>query len=322
MGKYYLVLDIGGTKTTGALFSEDGKPVDNYFYVAKSRTYQGEEAVYQNSKGVLDHIIGYFGLSMDEVLGIGVGGPGPLNVEKGIIIYAPMMGWYDFPVVDRLKQDFGKPVIMDNDGNLGALAEQRCGLGKGLNNVLYMTVSTGCGGGAVINKEIYHGKNDGAAEFGHICIEPEGRSCPCGGKGCLEMYASGTAMKRQMLEDLKSGVKSAAFEAVEYDPDRIEGRYLTEAAEKGDPYALEFYQKEGYYLGCGLSVLFNVLDPELFVLGGGVVKVRKYFHEEMMKQLRMRTNIEIPEGRVQYSRMNDHVVLYGAYYLIREYLEK
>ncbi len=322
MGKYYLVLDIGGTKTTGALFSEDGKPVDNYFYVAKSRTYQGEEAVYQNSKGVLDHIIGYFGLSMDEVLGIGVGGPGPLNVEKGIIIYAPMMGWYDFPVVDRLKQDFGKPVIMDNDGNLGALAEQRCGLGKGLNNVLYMTVSTGCGGGAVINKEIYHGKNDGAAEFGHICIEPEGRSCPCGGKGCLEMYASGTAMKRQMLEDLKSGVKSAAFEAVEYDPDRIEGRYLTEAAEKGDPYALEFYQKEGYYLGCGLSVLFNVLDPELFVLGGGVVKARKYFHEEMMKQLRMRTNIEIPEGRVQYSRMNDHVVLYGAYYLIREYLEK
>lgn len=322
MGKYYLVLDIGGTKTTGALFSEDGKPVDDYFYVAKSRTYQGEEAVYQNSKGVLDHIIGYFGLSMDEVLGIGVGGPGPLNVEKGIIIYAPMMGWYDFPVVDRLKQDFGKPVIMDNDGNLGALAEQRCGLGKGLNNVLYMTVSTGCGGGAVINKEIYHGKNDGAAEFGHICIEPEGRPCPCGGKGCLEMYASGTAMKRQMLEDLKSGVKSAAFEAVEYDPDRIEGRYLTEAAEKGDPYALEFYQKEGYYLGCGLSVLFNVLDPELFVLGGGVVKARKYFHEEMMKQLRMRTNIEIPEGRVQYSSMNDHVVLYGAYYLIREYLEK
>ncbi len=322
MGKYYLVLDIGGTKTTGALFSEDGKPVDDYFYVAKSRTYQGEEAVYQNSKGVLDHIIAHFGLDMQEVLGIGVGGPGPLNVEKGIIIYAPMMGWYDFPVVDRLKHDFGKPVIMDNDGNLGALAEQRCGLGKGLSNVLYMTVSTGCGGGAVINKEIYHGKNDGAAEFGHISIEPEGRPCPCGGKGCLEMYASGTAMKRKMVEDLKAGVKSAAFEAVGYDPDRIEGRYLTAAAEEGDVYALEFYRKEGYYLGCGLSVLFNVLDPELFVLGGGVIKARRFFHEEMMKQLRKRTNIEIPEDRVQYSRMNDNVVLYGAYYLIREYLEK
>ena len=125
--------------------------------------------------------------------------------------------------------------------------------------------------------------------FGGPGLKATPRPCPCGGKGCLEMYASGTAMKRKMVEDLKAGVKSAAFEAVGYDPDRIEGRYLTAAAEEGDVYALEFYRKEGYYLGCGLSVLFNVLDPELFVLGGGVIKARRFFHEEMMKQLRKRT---------------------------------
>lgn len=322
MGKYYLVIDIGGTKTTGALFTENGEPVEHYFHVAESLTYQGEEAVYQNTKNVLIHIIEHFHLNMEDVLGIGVGAPGPLNVEKGIIIHAPMMGWYHFPVVDRLKNDFKKPVIMDNDGNLGALAEQRCGLGKGLKNVLYMTVSTGCGGGAVINGEIYRGKNDGAAEFGHISINLEGEKCPCGGRGCLELYASGTAMKRKMREDMKAGIKSSAFEAAGFDPERIDGRYLTAAAEEGDPYALELYKREGYYLGCGLSVLFNVLDPDLFVLGGGVIKARKYFHEEMMRQLRERTNIEIPEESVQYSRMNDRVVLYGAYYLIKEYLEK
>ena len=178
MSKYYLIMDIGGTKTTGALFTEDGKPVDDYFYVVKSQTYKGEEAVYQNTKSALDHVIEHFHVNMDDVLGIGVGGPGPLDVKRGVIIYSPMMGWKNFPIVDRLKQDFHKPVIMDNDGNLGALAEQRCGEGKGLDNVLYMTVSTGCGGGAVINREIYHGKTDSAAEFGHMSINLEGKECP------------------------------------------------------------------------------------------------------------------------------------------------
>ncbi|MDO4344746.1 MAG: ROK family protein [Eubacteriales bacterium] len=322
MGKYYLIMDIGGTKTTGALFTEDGKPVDNYFHVVKSQTYQGEEAVYQNTKSALDHVIEHFHVNMDDVLGIGVGGPGPLDVEKGVIIHSPMMGWKNFPVVDRLKQDYGKPVRMDNDGNLGALAEQRCGEGKGLSNVLYMTVSTGCGGGAVINGNIYHGRNDSAAEFGHITLNPEGPQCPCGSRGCFEMYASGTAMKRRMIEDIKAGKKSAAFEAVEYDPEKIEGKYLTQAAENGDAYALEFYRQEGYYLGCGLATLFNAFDPDVFVLGGGVTKARKYFHEEMMKQLQGRTMMEVPQERIRYSVMNDYVVLYGAYYLIKEYLEQ
>ena len=315
-------MDIGGTKTTGALFTEDGKPVDDYFYVVKSQTYKGEEAVYQNTKSALDHIIEHFNVNMDDVLGIGVGGPGPLDVKRGVIIYSPMMGWKNFPIVDRLKQDFKKPVIMDNDGNLGALAEQRCGEGKGLDNVLYMTVSTGCGGGAVINREIYHGKTDSAAEFGHMSINLEGKECPCGGKGCLELYASGTAMKRRLVEDMKAGIKSSAFEAAGYDPEKIDARYLAEAAEAGDSYALEFYKQEGYYLGCGLSILFNLFDPDVFVLGGGVTKAKKYFHDEMMKQLNERTVMHVTEDRVKYSVLNDRVVMYGAYYLIKEYLEK
>lgn len=322
MSKYYLIMDIGGTKTTGALFTEDGKPVDNYFYVVKSQTYKGEEAVYQNTKSALDHVIEHFQVNMDDVLGIGVGGPGPLDVKRGVIIYSPMMGWRNFPVVDRLRQDFGKPVIMDNDGNLGALAEQRCGEGKGLNNVLYMTVSTGCGGGAVLNGQIYHGRTDGAAEFGHMSINPEGPQCPCGGRGCLELYASGTAMNRRMRADMEAGKQSGAFAEAGYDPQKLDGGYLTRAAEAGDAYALDFYRQEGYYLGCGLANLFNLFDPDVFVLGGGVTKAKKFFHDEMMKQLNQRTVMHVTEDRVRYSVLNDRVVLYGAYYLIKEYLEK
>ena len=118
MSKYYLIMDVGGTKSTGALFTEDGILVDDYAHVVQSQTYNGEEAVYQNTKRVLDEVIEHFGISMDDVLGIGVGGPGPLDQEKGIIIEAPMMGWKNFPIVQRLKEDFQKPVVLDNDGNL------------------------------------------------------------------------------------------------------------------------------------------------------------------------------------------------------------
>ena len=225
-------------------------------------------------------------------------------------------------MAELLYQDYHKPVRVDNDGNLGALAEQRCGKGAGKNNVLYMTVSTGCGGGAVLNGNVYHGYRDGAAEFGHVSIDLEGKECPCHGKGCLELYASGTAMKRKMIEDMQTGKKSSVFEKAGYDPNAVNGKLLSEAAAEGDEYALEMYRQEGYYLGCALSIFFNSFSPDVFVLGGGVTKAKKYFHDELMRQLKSRAILDVEEKRVQYSEMNDRVVLYGGYYLIKEYLEK
>lgn len=322
MEKYYLIVDIGGTKTTGALFTEKGDLVDNYTYVAKSQTFKGKEAIYQNTRAVLDYVMCHFGIETENILGIGVGAPGPLDVEQGLIIGSPMLGMDHLPIAGLLEHDYGVPVRMDNDGNLGALAEQRCGMGKGKKNVLYMTVSTGCGGGAVLDGEIYHGYQYGAAEFGHISIDLEGKKCPCGGKGCLELYASGTAMKHKMIADMQSGVRSKIFEKSGLTADELDGNILTEAAMEGDEYALALYKQEGYYLGCALSVLFNLFSPEVFVLGGGVTKAKQFFHDEMMKELRARTLLEVSDDRVKYSELNDKVVLYGAYYLIKEYLKK
>lgn len=320
MNKYYLILDIGGTKTTGAMFTEDGKIVDDYTYVAKSQTFKGEEAVYQNTKSVLEHIIEKFKMSMDDILGIGVGSPGPLNTKTGVIIHAPLMKWRNFPIVKRLEDDFQKPVALDNDGNLGALAEQRCGIAQGLNSVLYMTISTGCGGGIIINGDIYHGKNDGATEVGHISIEAEGMQCQCGSKGCFELYASGSAMNCRLKMDMKEGKKSLVFDLAEHKTEKIEGRLLTEAAEMGDQYALDFFKQEGYFLGVGIANLFNAYDPEVLILGGGVTKAKKFFHDEMMRVARSRCLQPIGKDSIRYSVMNDRVVLYGAYYLIKERL--
>ncbi|MEF9942425.1 MAG: ROK family protein [Lachnospiraceae bacterium] len=321
MSKYYLIMDIGGTKTTGALFTEDGMIVEDYTHVEKSQTFKGEEAVYQNTKMVFDHIVAKFHVDMKDVLGIGVGCPGPLNTKTGVIVHAPLMGWKNFPLVERLKQDFHLPVVLDNDGNLGALAEQRCGVAKGLDNVMYMTVSTGCGGGLVVGGNIYHGRNDGAGEVGHMSIDPKGLECPCGNRGCFEMYASGTAMNRRLQADMKAGKKNKVFDLAKYDATILDGKILTQAAELGDEYALNFYKKEAYYLGIGISNIFNLFDPDVLVIGGGVSKANKFYHEEMMHVIKERCIQSITDDSIRYSVMNDRVVLYGAYYLIKEFAQ-
>jgi len=320
--RYYLILDIGGTKTSGALFTEDGKIVDDYVHVAPSKTFLGEEAVYQNTKDVLLHIINHFSLKKEEILGIGVGSPGPLDAEKGVIIHAPLMGWHNFPIVERLEADFGTKVMLDNDGNLGALAEVRMGVAMGLKNIIYMTVSTGCGGGIVVNGEVYRGSSSGAGEVGHMSIMPEGLKCPCGSVGCFELYASGTAINRRLKEDMEKGIQSKAFELADYKAENLNGKVLNQAAELGDAYALEVYRKEGYYLGIGIANQFNFFNPDTIVLGGGVTKAKKYFHEALMETLEERCIQPISESSVRYSVMNDRVVLYGAYCLIKEYTDK
>lgn len=318
MSKYYLSLDIGGTKTSASVFDENGNIVNNYVLKRKSETFKGEEAVYQNTKNVLEEILSELKIKKEDVIAMGVGSPGPLDTKKGIIIHAPLMGWENFPIVERLKEDFELPVYLDNDANLGALAEVRCGEGKGCKNLIYMTVSTGCGGGIIINNDIYRGSHDGAGEVGHMSVLLDGIDCPCGSKGCFELYASGTAINERMKADMLAGKKSLAFELAGHDPEKIDGSLLLKAASQNDEYALEAYRLEGYYLGIGIANLFNILDPEAIVLGGGVTKAKDYFHESCIKTLKKRCVHKVNDDMLRYSKLNDLVVLYGAYYLCKD----
>jgi glucokinase len=320
-GGYYLALDIGGTKTSAALFTPSGEIAGNLVLTIKSETFRGEDAVYQNVRSLLEDLIQRHEVALTEIVGIGVGSPGPLDTKQGIIIHAPLMKWRNFPIKERLAADFRLPVCLDNDGNLGALAEQRCGVARGLRNMVYMTVSTGCGGGILINGEIYRGAHDGAGEVGHMSIDPEGLACPCGSRGCFERYASGTALLNTMRSDMAAGKKSRVFDLAAHDGQPLSGRHLDLAAASGDAYALALYRREGYYLGVGLANIFNLFDPELIVLGGGITKGRHFFHQTMMETLKERSEQPIHDDSVRYSEMNDLVVLHGAFFLIREYTE-
>lgn len=322
MEKYYLTLDIGGTKTSAALFSQNGEILRDYILTKKSETFKGEEAVYQNTRNILEELLERLDISRDYLVGIGVGSPGPLDTKRGLIVHAPLMGWKNFPIVQRLEEDFNLPVILDNDGNLGALAELRAGVGRDCENLIYVTVSTGCGGGIIINKKIYRGYRDGAGEVGHMSIMPEGLLCPCGSRGCLEMYASGTALNARMKKDMEEGKQSIAFELAGYDSREINGKHLCEAAKRGDKYALDMYREEGRYLGIGVANLFNLFDPRAVILGGGVTKAKDFFHASLLHTLKERCIQQIEDEALRYSDFNDKVVLYGAYYLIKDYMEK
>lgn len=320
--KYYLILDLGGTKTTGAVFTETGKPVNDYFFVAKSQTYHGEDAVYNNTLMVAQTVLKNTNVKREDLIGVGVAAPGPLDYKTGVILDVPMMGWHNFPLGQKLSDEFGVPVCLDNDGNLGALAEQRMGVAKGEQNILYLTVSTGCGGGIIINGELYRGHTGCAGEFGHMTVNYHGLSCGCGGSGCFEKYASGTALNTRMKRDMEKGVQCQMFEDINYDLDAINGMALAAAAEKGDHYAIELLHQEGFYLGVGLANCLNLFDPDVIVLGGGVTKSKKWFHQAMMREITRHACLPVTEDRIRYSVLNDKVVVYGAYCMIKEYVEK
>lgn len=319
--KYYLILDIGGTKTTSVLFDENGEPLTE-FRVKKSRTYEGEDAVFQNTVELAYEVLKEAGKTKEDLSGIGVAAPGPLDYKTGLIIDVPMMGWKNFPLGDRLKKEFGTSVYVENDGNLGALAEANIGVAKGENVVLYQTISTGCGGGIAIGGEIYHGRSGFAGEFGHMTINFAGPSCGCGGSGCFELYASGTAVNRRMKRDIKAGIKSKAFESISYDPEKVEGRLLSEAAATGDPYAIDMLRQEGYYIGVGLSNLINLLDPDVIVLAGGMAKAYPYFKQSMVDEIKRHACFPFDEDRIRISKLNDKVVAYGAYVMVKKAVDK
>lgn len=318
--KYFLIIDIGGTKTTSVIFNSNGEPITE-FKVKSSRTYEGEDAVFQNTIELAYEVLESAGMTKADISGVGVAAPGPLDYKTGLIIDVPMMGWKNFPLGDRLREEFGVPVYVENDGNLGALAEANVGVAKGEEVVLYQTVSTGCGGGIAIGGKIFHGHSGFAGEFGHVSINFAGPKCGCGGSGCFELYASGSAVNQRLKRDIQSGIKSLAFESIGYDINKVNGKILGDAAEKGDAYALNILHQEGYYVGVGLANLFNLFDPDVVVLAGGMVKCSKYFWDSMMNEIRRHACFPVEEDRIRISELNDKVVAYGAYVMIKQAID-
>lgn len=281
-------VDLGATKIAAGLVTKDGR-VSNQMKI-KTQASQGP-------KKIIDNLVNLIRQYKSFKVGLAVAGQ--IDIKKGKIIFAPNMSCLNnFSLVSTLQEKLGKrfKIKIDNDANCFALAENKFGAGKGVKNIVCLTLGTGIGGGVIIDNRLYHGQGFGS-ELGHMIIESNGRLCPCGKRGHLEAYASGGAIERRYKKIADKKLSATEIE---------------KKAKQGDKIAKQIYKEASQYLARGLASLVNILDPEIIIIGGGVgvrsQLIYKYFKPEIEK------NIFFKDRRVkiQKSKLGEKAGIIGA----------
>jgi len=258
---YYLAVDVGGTQLRAALFSSESlTPIR----ISKISTRHPQATPLER----LIELIASLWPEDGPVAGIAVATPGPTDPHAGVVLEAPNIpGWLDLPLRDHLQDRFPAPVAIGNDANLAALGECRFGAGQGHQNLIYITISTGIGGGVLMDGRMLLGARGLAAELGHVTVLPDGPVCGCGHRGHLEAIASGTAIARWVETKLAEGEPSS-LRAEE----KITARVVAQAAREGDALALAALERAGTYFGLALANFLHIFNPSIVILGGGVTQ--------------------------------------------------
>ncbi len=288
---YVISVDLGGTNLRVGAVRDDGLIEEREKRSSEAKATTSE--ILQNIEEAIRTIVRRLEEKQKTIRGITLGFPGIVDSEKGIVYQSPHFpDWKNLVFVDYFRKKFPWPIKASNDANLAALGESWLGAGKGLKNFVMMTLGTGIGGGIMIDGKIFHGDHGFAGEIGHIVIEAEGHECPCGSRGCLEMYVS-TLGIRKLIETADDVLrKEQLLERVGGNLDKITVQALYELAREGDILAHSTFKKMGYYLGIGLATLVNTLGIENFVIGGGISEAWDFFVEVAKKELAARTYSE------------------------------
>ena len=272
--QYIIGVDLGGTNIVAGAMTADGSRSLAVKSIATNSSV-GDEGVAERIvglvKSVMLDVITESGAARDDFIGVGVGAPGPLDREKGIVLVAPNLGWKDFPLRERIHERVGLPTTLDNDANCATFGEWWQGAARGCKNVIGMTIGTGIGGGIILNGALYHGASDMAGEVGHTTIDLNGRHCKCGNYGCLEAYASAPAIATRAREVLvREETESAIPRMVNGRLEDITAQTVYDAAKMGDQVAAEIVRDTAKYLGAGVANLLNTFNPDTVVIAGGV----------------------------------------------------
>lgn len=310
MGDYVVSVDLGGTQVRAALVDATGKI--HARSNTSTRSEEGQDAVIDRIFECISEVMG--SMPKDEIRGIAIGAPGPLNPWTGVITEAAnLSGWYDVPLVHIIEERFEMPTLLGNDANVAALAERRFGAAQGTANMIYMTVSTGIGGGIIVEGELLLGSDGLAGEVGHQTIDINGPSCNCGNTGCLETLAAGPAIARRTVDRLQAGAVSTIPELVKGDLDEVTAAVVSKAASGGDALAIEMLRVAGFYIGVGIVNLLHLFNPELIIIGGGVSKAGDFLFEPIRRTVSERAMDSMQSGvRILPAALGDDVVLLGA----------
>jgi glucokinase len=288
--KYLVGVDLGGTNIVAGALAEDGSDVIA-LRSEPTRADQGADAVVDRIIRMIDTVIAetiaHTGAKRDDMIGVGVGAPGPLDRERGIVVTTPNLGWTNFPLRDVIADRIRLPVRIDNDANCATLGEWWLGAARGAENVIGMTIGTGIGGGVILGGRLYHGSSDVAGEIGHATIDITGRRCKCGNYGCLEAYASGPSIADRAREALSSD-DCLMLKMAGGDASKITAATVYEAAKKGDDVALDVVRETSRFLGAGVANLLNIFNPDVVVICGGVTQAGDTLFAPLRKEVRKR----------------------------------
>jgi len=307
-----LAVDLGGTKIIAAVVLPDGKIVSRHYCLTLAE--KGPTAVINRLLSALSRATAQAKLKTSELAGVGIAVAGILRAEEGIVTTSPNLPrWRDVPLGDALSRELGIAVYVINDASAAALGEHRFGAGKGVSNLIYLTVSTGIGGGIIADGKLYSGADGCAGELGHMTIETHGPQCNCGNFGCLEVLASGTAIAKEAIRRLTQGERSSMVELVEGRLETITAETVALAARRGDPVAGEVVARAANYLGIGLANLVNIFNPELIVVGGGVSKMGNMLLGPARRVVRERTfRLPARTARIVRARLGSNAEMMGA----------
>lgn len=289
MSSYAIGIDLGGTNLRIAAIDESGKILAKTALgteVSKGRSFVVDELC-----RVTEALRGEMGSRAEagELKGIGIGVPGLIDSETGMLVESPNLpGWNDYDVKGDIEQRLGTTVILENDANVAAVGEHWLGAGRGYQSMCMYTLGTGVGGGFIMEGRLWRGWNGMAAELGHCNVIPDGHPCNCGSHGCLEQYASATAVVRQAREALATGAKSELRNLGEAELDSLS---IYEAAMRGDAVARQVFEQVGRALGRAIATVVNALNLPVHVIGGGVSHGWKAFAPAMFAELTMRSYI-------------------------------
>lgn len=308
----FLGIDLGGTKIIAGLVDREGQIFARQH--RKTQASEGPTAVLHRLIDAATQLLTAENLHRGQVAAIGVAAPGPIDARSGVVTAPPNLpGWIDVPLGQLIQNELGAPTFLENDGNAAALAEHRFGAGRGADHMIYVTASTGIGGGLILDGSLYSGATGAAAEVGHMTILPQGPLCGCGNRGCLEALASGTAIAREARERVARGAPTVITELAEGNLDRISAKLVAQAANQGDAEAEAILSEAMNYLGLGMANLVNLFNPQLIVIGGGLTKMGERLFGPVRRIIDRRA-FPTSAAAVEISRaqLGDDVGLLGA----------
>lgn len=311
-----LAIDIGGSQFGLALATPDGR-------IIKHIQHQTDRTDHADKR--IDRILAASKtlISQSSVLACGIGFGGPVNFDTQRIVNSTHVpGWDDCPLPEIVEQHLGLPAIIDNDANVGALGEYTFGAGKNSRHIIYYTVSTGIGGGIIINGEIYRGGNGYAGELGHVPILRDGPQCDCGNRGCLEALCSGTAIGRRATAAIQKHPRKGIAITRTANNNPITAKTLFDTARSGDPYARTLVDEICTDLGQGLAMAVNAFAPDVIVIGGGVSNAGRILFEPLRRETsQFLMPIHRPNLRIVPAKLKNRSVILGAVALAKQRIQ-